>query len=501
MAVSIGNVIKRKGLPWDLLVLVPLMAVFFAAAYLLRVRYDDAYIVYRYAQNLADGNGLVYNVGERVEGYTCVLWLLLLSALYKAGLDIVRMSAAFGIGFGWLTIIATSWLAYTVSGDEARWRRWLPSTLVAVCPFFIFNAGTGMETTLAACLVTAALGFVLSDRDRFCGPVLFGLASLARPDTVLYAGVAFLYDLKARRLKQALMRTLPVVILFGGQIAFRLLYYGDILPNTYYAKVGFSSNILLRGMRYTTRFINAWWYLPLLGLAVLALFPRRRLRYGLLVAAAVVHTAYVIRVGGDFMPCYRFFMPVLPVMLVLVAESIVGLTAVIKQVKLRTLCRLAPVALILVVMSGQLRTAVDARDRTLEFNIRKARAATYFLQNFPPDTLIATGAIGIVGYVTKMPILDILGKVDRHVAHADVGPIGRGFTGHEKYDADYIFERDPAVIFIPLSSKKRFVVLPAWRTIWEHPLLAERYEVVRDEVPYYRRKSVKPGAQARPADN
>src|SRR5206468_5817414 len=57
---------------------------------------DDAFISYRYARNLAEGNGLVYNSGERVEGYTNFLWTVLLAALTAAGADPVRIAPVLG---------------------------------------------------------------------------------------------------------------------------------------------------------------------------------------------------------------------------------------------------------------------------------------------------------------------------------------------------------------------------------------------------------------------
>ena len=479
----------------EAVVFIPLAALFFAFAFFLNVRHDDAYIGYRYAENIANGSGPVYNVGEPVEGYTCVLWVLLLAAVSKAGLDVARMSVALGIGFGWLTIIATSWLVYQVSGEDARWRRWIPSFLVATCPFFAFNAGTGMETTLTTFLVTAALGFVLYERDKWCAPALLGLASLSRPDALLCAGAAFLYDARVRKLKKAMLRSLPLIILFGGQMVFRVVYYGDILPNTYYAKLGFSASMLVRGMRYALRFIRAWWYLPIPAIVAVSVFRRDRFRYGLLTAVVAVYTVYAIRVGGDFMPCFRFLLPMVPIMLVLVTESLIELTARIRHVRWRSVCRIASFALVVAVLGSQLQSAVSSRDAGRAWDLRKMDAARYFLQELPSDSLIATDGIGIVGYITKMPILDVLGKVDRHIAHSDV-PMGSGFPGHEKYDADYVFERDPDAIFIPVSGEGRFIILPAWTSIWEHPLLHERYRVVRDSVTYYARKDTE--EEARP---
>jgi len=153
--------------------------------------------------------------------------------------------------------------------------------------------------------------------------------------------------------------------------------------------------------------------------------------------------------------------------------------------------------LLLAVIPNQFRIASNACRAVRTFDRRKMNVANYFRDRLPPGSLIATDAIGIVGYITKMPILDILGTVDRHIAHAEV-PMGGGLPGHEKYDADYVFEREPDVIYIPISAEGRILILPVWEKIWYHPLLHERYEVIEDAVSYYRRKSGEPEAQSLP---
>src|SRR5678816_3361078 len=75
--------------------------------YLLHARWidyfgDDAYISFQYVKNFLHGHGLVYNVGERVEGYTDFLWVMLLSAVMAVfrNADIAAVSVILGLGFG-----------------------------------------------------------------------------------------------------------------------------------------------------------------------------------------------------------------------------------------------------------------------------------------------------------------------------------------------------------------------------------------------------------------
>lgn len=94
---------------------------------------DDAYISFRYAENLAAGHGLVFNPGERVEGWTSFLWVVILGLLSLVGLPLPRAAAALGSACGVATILL-AWIvgraATPKPGPRLRWSRpgcWRPS--------------------------------------------------------------------------------------------------------------------------------------------------------------------------------------------------------------------------------------------------------------------------------------------------------------------------------------------------------------------------------------
>src|SRR5438093_8754 len=71
----------------------------------LRFVTDDAFISFRYAKNLVSGYGLVFNPGEKVEGYTNFLWTVLLGSGFKFSLDPVILSEVLGIFFYACTLL------------------------------------------------------------------------------------------------------------------------------------------------------------------------------------------------------------------------------------------------------------------------------------------------------------------------------------------------------------------------------------------------------------
>lgn len=280
---------------------------------------DDSFISFRYARNLAHGHGLVFNPGfERVEGYTNFLWVLALGALDFLGVapenSANPLSTTLSVGLWGLV----AWWGLR------RWRSEGVGAWVIVAPLLLALTrsvavwGTsGLETRLFEFLVVGAtlrLVMEVESEEHVGGErlplagMLFGLASLARPDGPLLAGCAFgaaALHLRARgkfRAAAWVKRVLPFVGLVGAHLAFRLAYYHEWLPNTYYAKVGgklwFSS-----GIRYFGSFALEYGALawpPLLYLGWKFHRERRSTAAPLLFAAVVLpHALYVASIGGD----------------------------------------------------------------------------------------------------------------------------------------------------------------------------------------------------------
>ena len=138
---------------------------------------DDAYISFRYADNLVNGHGLVFNPGERVEGITNLLWTLLFVPILAAGLDPAPVSLSMGMISSVLLLVATWRLS---SGN------WLAVLLVAAVPGISLEGAQGLETVAFAALVTTAL----AGTQRWAWWA--GIATWVRPEGVLVAGVLWL---------------------------------------------------------------------------------------------------------------------------------------------------------------------------------------------------------------------------------------------------------------------------------------------------------------------
>ena len=185
---------------------------------------DDAYIFGRYANNLVRGWGPAFNRGEPVEGYSSPLWLFLLSlmSLYKAP----PMIAA-----GLLNALLWPALLLMAADDKKRWPA--PLLLLLSGPI-AFAAGNGLETGL---MMTALLyGVWRQSRGDSRGATLgFAAVALTRPEGVLLALVALAEQARCER--RLPLANLGIALApWAAYLSFRLIYFQDVLPNTYYVK-------------------------------------------------------------------------------------------------------------------------------------------------------------------------------------------------------------------------------------------------------------------------
>jgi arabinofuranosyltransferase len=158
---------------------------------------DDAFISFRYADNFAHGLGLVYNPGERVEGYSNFLWTVLLAGGLRLRLDVVSLA----IALSFLAALGTIGVLVLWSHRLFRDR---PGGLLmtSLAPLLFAAAGSqaryvvsGMETLLFGFLVVfAAYLFYLRGLSLAAGSV-FALAAMTRPEGFMYWGLALAISL------------------------------------------------------------------------------------------------------------------------------------------------------------------------------------------------------------------------------------------------------------------------------------------------------------------
>jgi hypothetical protein len=300
----------------------------------------------RYARNLADGTGLVWNPGEVVEGYTNFLWTAWMALLHTVGLPESKVSLAVMV-CGAVLLVGNALVVRAIARRLAPGRPWvvlLALALVALYYPLAYWTLRGTEVGLLAFVTSTAILLALRLRDGVRRQdvallaVLLAVGLLTRTDfavtaLVLVGFVALSHNRVASLLAGVVAGTLVT------HTAFRLAVYGVPLPNTYYLKVeGVSlATRLARGARALEVVELAHLFAPTLLAGGFLVACRRRAGAGawLLATVFLAQTAYSLYVGGDAWEYMeysnRYLAQALPGLLVLAA---LGLEAAVRSGRL-----------------------------------------------------------------------------------------------------------------------------------------------------------------------
>jgi tetratricopeptide (TPR) repeat protein len=476
----------------ELVVLVGLGVLFYFHCTHFTFVQDDAFITFRYVQNLLNGNGLVFNIGEHVEGYTNFLWTLLLALPAVLGIDLIDVAHGLGLAAG----LATLYLLYRLSKAISRGEGTFLATLVAVAltasnSSIAYWTISGMETPLfMLLLVASALAYVREARDdgRFLvTPLVLVFLSLTRPEGMMVFGITVLHyaatilvrhrSFPSREIK----RLLPLIVLYAVPlllfVGWRLLYYGYPFPNTYYAKAGLSQEYLAAGINYFVFFAKTYMFHGLLLLVPMGilLWRRRSPEITYLILLCTGYTAYIVVVGGDVLHAFRFFVPILPLLYLLVQEAVRELLAMIP--KPSTFVRSLPVAVAVVLGYFTFAHPFDYVEEKwmLELGLVSKMTATgkWLDAHSDSSTVVAASTIGALSYYSEVTLIDMLGLTDATIAHQPeiVEGIQSGWK-ERKYNNTYLLSRRPDYIFFSTGSKPSAF---AERALFTKPEFRQRY--------------------------
>lgn len=434
---------------------VALLILSFHAYYYRAFLFDDALISLRYADRLLDGDGLTWNAGERVEGYSNLLWVLSAAALGAMGIDLV-------VAIRLLGLIAMA----SVVGALAYWqfRSVSPSLLpfavgsltwVLAGPTAIWAVG-GMEQALVAGLLAWVLAMCLADgvttpprHDRFIG-FLLALLALTRPDGFLFAGVVaiwiFVFSRAERRLRRTFTVVVPPILAVIGQTVFRWSYYHDWIPNTARIKVTPSAAHLGAGLVYAGKGLLALMPLSLVAIGAMLWMvskPETRRPGSLLFGLSVLWLGFVVGIGGDISGGWRHMVPFVVMMvfaLVLALSKMSG--------ALRSRYWLESVAIAMLWFGFiQFTNAGNVRARNERWVWDGREVGRMLGRGFSNERpLLAVTAAGALPYWSGLPCMDLLGLNDRYLARRPSASAGEMWIGHGFGDSGYLLERRPDLI-------------------------------------------------------
>lgn len=491
---------------------------------------DDAYISFRYAANLAAGEGLVFNPGERVEGFSNLLWTLGAALFILIGADPMLAAKLAGLAAAVLTLVVLDrLLARTVDGYAARLAGLALAALAVPSAFWSVQ---GMETPLFTLLLGLAFWRFREELERERGlpwsALLLALACLTRPEGPLYlaviAGVRLAHG--GRRWRRDLHWTLAFLVPLAAHLVWRRIYYGELLPNTYFAKgmagAGFLSfEARADGLDYVVSFLSGARSLPALFgalgflAAVLAFFPRtgadasspgdrkiRRSRLLLPVLWLAVALFFAWHANGDWMPNARFLAPAIPALALLAAmgiDLVAGWAAALARRTGRRSPGTAPdraparvAAVVVASLLAALLTAATLAEagverRTGSFDFSGGQhphllpMAMYLMETLRDGETVVYGDVGIVGYLNpEIRIID-----NRGLTHRTMGRLI--FNRPHRMDEVERLSREFLVEFSRIRPEAAVVVVlnrnnaPVWQTETYalHPMFQRNYAEVR----------------------
>jgi hypothetical protein len=444
--------------------------------------FDDAMISMRYAYNLSHGMGLVWNPGERVEGYTNLLMVLLMSLsnlIFDKRIAVLAVQISgivFLLGNAYLTML----IADQVSLDESPQHRMLLRVLAFLCTLsyypLVYWSLMGMETGLLTSLLLPGILVALKHANEqntarlFLLPISLGLAYLTRPDSAIPSSLVLIYFIyescqsRASRLSLTLILGLVgLYLLFPvGQAVFRWQYYGELVPNTYTLKLAGIPLLhrIKNGFNFVKPFLRANVIITLVVVAGLFFNFRKQKRLLLTIAMAAI--CYQIWVGGDPWLYWRMLSPAMPLVLLLFVHEILLIVdyaadiAIFERYFLRNpiLSRQhVPVFLVLSLtltvhilranagfISEMTLLQKPYTTGALNSQINVAIALAHLTTT---DATVGVFWAGTIPYYTGRVAMDFLGKSDKHIARMapDLSQPTwagmKGVPGHNKYDLDY----------------------------------------------------------------
>ncbi len=440
---------------------------------------DDSLISLRYANRLLAGEGLTWSEGKPVEGYSNLLWILLVAIPGSLGVNLIDAARILGV-LGMSVIMFA--ISFYYVGRNRIGSVWFPLSVSLLFlslggPVAVWAIG-GLEQPLYGMLIALTIPLMYSivesgriEKKRFLLLSFpLGLLCLTRPDgpifTVAAVGSLLITSLleKSKELAaNSLLVPIFPLIFYVGQLLFRIFYYGELVPNTALVKLTPSSHHFFNGLIYFRDAIVAlapFSILAILSLILLLFSSENRTRIIYPVAIFLPWSAYIIFIGGDIFPAFRHFIPLVVVFAFALAEGFLFSVKLLSRTKkpahriimiFLTFTLFIPYTYIQFTNRHNNRAVTERwewRGRDIGLVLKKA-----FSDRQP---LLAVTAAGCLPYWSELPSLDMLGLNDYYLPRNPPKDLGKGPLGHELGDGKYVLESRPDIIVFHVGSPPLF---------------------------------------------
>ncbi len=464
---------------------------------------DDAYTSLRYVKNFLEGKGLVFNEGERVEGYTNFLWIMILSGIeflnhnLNLALDLEKTAQLLSIIFSICVLILTYTLSKMINRESEsesalariinELKNLLPVFLLAFSTPMVYWGVSAMETNLFVFLVLLSIIFYIKGdkgKPNLTFVTVSVLNSLLRPEGLIFFALIIFHKIVSNILEGEKQKIISIIfdkiiikeILFFfiplcAYVIFRLVYYGYPLPNTFYAKTEFTFQFLQRGINYFYDFARSYLLYGFVLILPIILFKNKNTNreFTLLFGITILWIVIVILIGGDVLPIHRFFLPIMPLIMILFVKAVVEIIGKIfsqKNVILQPV--LIGVFICLSVLdflnySKQKNEMMTKRSYEAGL-VKKMKIYSEWVVNESKITskskklTVALSTIGAFSYFSDAKVIDLVGLTDEYIAHNPKEVYGINdelpvLWKERNYNAEYVLSQKPDYIIFPAGAK------------------------------------------------
>lgn len=446
------------------ILLLSFLAIYFFLVQQNRFIQDDAFINFRYVENLLAGHGLVYNVGEHVEGFTSFSWMILLLIFKLTGLDLISFSQYSSIFFGALIFVVIYFLSNKSSKPILVFLA--TSVLILSSSGFIYWSVSGMESSLFSLLILIMFYSYLAKDNLINNPIFFIIsffAIITRQEAFAVFTIFLFYDFLNSKEIYQLKKNQKIIILkvtitllpFILLVLIRIYYYGYIFPNTYYAKTNLILPYFFRGFEYIINWIKFDFLYGILLIPFIVLVYKKKEKIEILVLILLsFYLIYNLYIGGDVLPHNRFFLPILPIIYFSISKSFFDLIESKSAI-------IVSIIVILVISFLKHNLNLDKIIYTKEHEVglvKKMKIYADYLNENNPNKTAVLSTIGSFGYYYNGNVIDMVGLTDEYIAHHpkeineidDNVPVG---WKERTYNIDYIFKSRPDFIIFPAGYK------------------------------------------------
>ncbi len=460
----------------------PVVIALAAYAYFVSIlwfRQDDAYITFRYVANWLNGDGLVFNIGERVEGFTNFGWTVYLALSGALGLPYQEIAQITGLLCGAGVIILAWRIARLIWTEIGAWQVALVTLLVGSTQSLAYWSPAGLETAAFALMTTLSVYWYLTGSRWIVWSIL--MAVWIRPEGALVAGLLLIVDtIVHRRFPRRLASFIAIAFVLSLPfVAFKFGYYGSLLPNPFFAKTGSDLESFRGGLVYIGEFFSHYGFYGLPVVVTLFLWRSLTVAQRTIWLFSVIYTLYIVAVGGDVLKVHRFWLPLFGCFAILLVSALTpGIDRLRGRVHRLVVVAVGFIAIGLTIWLPYETVSSFNRIEKL-FLVKQQFTAQQIRETARGQQLtVATPTIGIFGFeLVGHTVIDMLGLTDSTIARHPQEPIpGLSSTWRERnLNTPYLLSRAPDYIVFSTGNKPS---APAERALFLYPDFLDRYRTV-----------------------